>query len=144
MYNHTGLQGRLTATPELRYTPSGTAITSFTLASDTGRKTKDGNRITNFIDCVAWHQQAEFACKYLTKGRLVIVDGELTSRTYEDKDGNRRKATEITVRNINFSDSKKDGQSAGSQPQGDDFADPGYADASGFTEVDGDDSDLPF
>lgn len=54
MYNHTGLQGRLTATPELRYTPSGTAITSFTLASDTGRKTKDGNRITNFIDCVAW------------------------------------------------------------------------------------------
>ena len=110
----------------------------------TGRKTKDGNRITNFIDCVAWRQQAEFACKYLTKGRLVIVDGELTSRTYEDKDGNRRKATEITVRNINFSDSKKDGQSAGSQPQGDDFADPGYADASGFTEVDGDDSDLPF
>ena len=75
MYNHTGLQGRLTATPELRYTPSGTAITSFTLASDTGRKTKDGNRITNFIDCVAWRQQAEFACKYLTKGRLVIVDG---------------------------------------------------------------------
>lgn len=129
MYNHTGLQGRLTATPELRYTPSGTAITSFTLASDTGRKTKDGNRITNFIDCVAWRQQAEFACKYLTKGRLVIVDGELTSRTYEDKDGNRRKATEITVRNINFSDSKKDGQSAGSQPQGDDFADPGCADA---------------
>ena len=81
MYNHIGLQGRLTATPELRYTPSGTAITSFTLASDTGRKTKDGNRITNFIDCVAWRQQAEFACKYLTKGRLVIVDGELTSRT---------------------------------------------------------------
>ena len=84
MYNHTGLQGRLTATPELRYTPSGTAITSFTLASDTGRKTKDGNRITNFIDCVAWRQQAEYACKYLTKGRLVIVDGELTSRTYPD------------------------------------------------------------
>lgn len=82
MYNHTGLQGRLTATPELRYTPSGTAITSFTLASDTGRKTKGGNRITNFIDCVTWRQQAEFACKYLTKGRLVIVDGELTSRTY--------------------------------------------------------------
>ena len=90
MYNHTGLQGRLTATPELRYTPSGTAITSFTLASDTGRKTKDGNRITNFIDCVAWRQQAEFACKYLTKGRLVIVDGEQTSRTY-DQVGRRRR-----------------------------------------------------
>lgn len=144
MYNHTGLQGRLTATPELRYTPSGTAITSFTLASDTGRKTKDGNRITNFIDCVAWRQQAEFVCKYLSKGRLVLVEGELTSRSYEDKDGNRRKAVEITVDSVHFCDSKKDGQSAGSQPQGDDFADPGYADASGFTEVDGDDSDLPF
>ena len=51
MYNHTGLQGRLTADPELRHTPSGVAITSFRLASDTGRKTKDGQKITNFIDC---------------------------------------------------------------------------------------------
>lgn len=53
MYNHIGLQGRLTADPELRHTPSGVAITSFRLASDTGRKTKDGKKITNFIDCVA-------------------------------------------------------------------------------------------
>ena len=60
MYNHTGLQGRLTADPELRYTQQGTAITSFTLASDTGRKTKDGKKITNFIECVAWRAQAEF------------------------------------------------------------------------------------
>ena len=59
MYNHTGLQGRLTADPELRYTQQGTAITSFTLASDTGRKTKDGKKITNFIECVAWRAQAE-------------------------------------------------------------------------------------
>ena len=64
MYNHTGLQGRLTADPELRYTQQGTAITSFTLASDTGRKTKDGKKITNFIECVAWRAQAEFVCKY--------------------------------------------------------------------------------
>ena len=88
MYNHTGLQGRLTADPELRYTQQGTAITSFTLASDTGRKTKDGKKITNFIECVAWRAQAEFVCKYLSKGRLVLVEGELTSRSYEDKDGN--------------------------------------------------------
>ena len=57
MYNHTGLQGRLTDDPELRYTQQGTAITSFTLASDTGRKTKDGKKITNFIECVAWRGQ---------------------------------------------------------------------------------------
>lgn len=69
MYNHTGLQGRLTADPELRYTQQGTAITSFTLASDTGRKTKDGKKITNFIECVAWRAQAEFVCKYLTLGQ---------------------------------------------------------------------------
>lgn len=84
MYNHTGLQGRLTADPELRYTQQGTAITSFTLASDTGRKTKDGKKITNFIECVAWRAQAEFVCKYLSKGRLVLVEGELTSRSYPD------------------------------------------------------------
>lgn len=142
MYNHTGLQGRLTADPELRHTPSGVAITSFRLASDTGRKTKDGQKITNFIDCVAWRAQAEFVSKYLTKGRLVLVEGELTSRNYEDKDGNHRKATEITVSSVHFCDSKKDGAGAGHQDTGGDFAD--YPDSSGdFTEVD-DNGDLPF
>lgn len=133
MYNHTGLQGRLTADPELRYTQQGTAITSFTLASDTGRKTKDGKKITNFIECVAWRAQAEFVCKYLSKGRLVLVEGELTSRSYEDKDGNRRKAVEITVDSVHFCDSKKDGAGAGHQDTGGDFAD--YPDSSGdFSE----------
>lgn len=143
MYNHTGLQGRLTATPELRRTQSGTAITSFTLASDTGRKTKGGERITNFIDCVAWRSTAEFACKYLTKGRLVVVEGELSSRTYEDRDGNRRKATEITVSSIHFCDSKKD-KDSGSQ---DDYYDEaaGYpGPANDFAELDDNGGDLPF
>ena len=139
MYNHTGLQGRLTADPELRYTQQGTAITSFTLASDTGRKTKDGKKITNFIECVAWRAQAEFVCKYLSKGRLVLVEGELTSRNYEDKDGNRRKAVEITVDSVHFCDSKKDG----GQSSGSDFADPGYSEGSGdFTEIEDNDFNL--
>lgn len=141
MYNHIGLQGRLTATPELRHTQQGTAITSFTLASDTGRKTKAGDKIINFIDCVAWRNQAEFACKYLTKGRLVLVEGEISSRTYE-KDGNRRKATEITVSSIHFCDSKKDNQS---HAPADDFADHGdyQGDGDNFNELD-DNGDLPF
>lgn len=141
MYNHIGLQGRLTATPELRHTQQGTAITSFTLASDTGRKTKAGDKITNFIDCVAWRNQAEFACKYLTKGRLVLVEGEITSRTYE-KDGGRRKATEITVSSIHFCDSKRENTSS---TPGSDFADPGdyQGDGNDFTELD-DHGDLPF
>ena len=127
MYNHTGLQGRLTADPELRYTQQGTAITSFTLASDTGRKTKDGKKITNFIECVAWRAQAEFVCKYLSKGRLVLVEGELTSRSYE-------------VDSVHFCDSKKDG----GQSSGSDFADPGYSEGSGdFAEIE-DNGDLPF
>lgn len=147
MYNHTGLQGRLTADPELRRTQNGTAITSFTLASDTGRKTKDGKKITNFIDCVAWRAQAEFCCKYLSKGRLVLVEGELTSRNYEDRDGNHRKAVEITVGSVHFCDSKKGGQ-GGDQQAGDDYAaglyDHGYSSASDdFEEVE-DSGDLPF
>ena len=141
MYNHIGLQGRLTATPELRRTQQGTAITSFTLASDTGRKNKDGDKITNFIDCVAWRNQAEFACKYLTKGRLVLVEGEITSRTYE-KDGNRRKAVEITVDTIHFCDSKRVCQSVA---PADSYTDPGdyQGDGDGFTELD-DHGDRPF
>ena len=95
MYNHTGLQGRLTADPELRYTQQGTAITSFTLASDTGRKTKDGKKITNFIECVAWRAQAEFVCKYLSKGRLVLspssrrawIEMSLTRKEVSRSDG---------------------------------------------------------
>lgn len=146
MYNHTGLQGRLTADPELRYTPSGVAITSFRLASDTGRKSKDGKKITNFIDCVAWRAQAEFVSKYLSKGRLVLVEGELTSRNYDDKDGNHRKATEITVSSVHFCDSKKDGQSGDHQDAGGDFADSGgYPEGSGdFAELDDNAGDLPF
>ena len=74
--------------------------------------------------------------------RLVLVEGELTSRNYEDKDGNHRKATEITVSSVHFCDSKKDGAGAGHQDTGGDFAD--YPDSSGdFTEVD-DNGDLPF
>lgn len=105
-----------------------------------GRKTKDGKKITNFIECVAWRAQAEFVCKYLSKGHLVLVEGELTSRSYEDKDGNRRKAVEITVDSVHFCDSKKDGR----QSSGSDFADPGYSEGSGdFAEIE-DNGDLPF
>ena len=103
-------------------------------------KTKDGKKITNFIECVAWRAQAEFVCKYLSKGRLVLVEGELTSRSYEDKDGNRRKAVEITVDSVHFCDSKKDG----GQSSGSDFADPSYSEGSGdFAEIE-DNGDLPF
>ena len=140
MYNHTGLQGRLTADPELRYTQQGTAITSFTLASDTGRKTKDGKKITNFIEPDARRAQAALLCTLLSLGRQGRVEGELSRPSYEDKAGVRGTAGEITVDSVHFCDSKKDG----CQSSGSDFADPGYSEGSGdFAEIE-DNGDLPF
>lgn len=132
MLNSVNLMGRLTRDPELRYTPSGTAVTSFTLANDTGRKRDDGSRITNFVDCVAWRKTAEFATKYLTKGRLIVIEGELSPRTYE-KEGQRHKVTEVNVLSIHFADSKASGAASDQeQPPGT------------FEEVEDDDGDLPF
>ena len=140
MLNKITVMGRLTRDPELRRTNSGTAVTSFTIACERDFKADNGEREADFIECVAWRAQAEFVCKYLSKGRLVLVEGELTSRSYEDKDGNRRKAVEITVDSVHFCDSKKDG----GQSSGSDFADPGYSEGSSdFAEIEGD-GDLPF
>ena len=152
MYNHTGLQGRLTADPELRHTPSGVAITSFRLASDTGRKTKDGQKITNFIDCVAWRAQAEFVSKYFTKGRMAVVEGRLQTRDWTDREGGKRVATEIVADNIYFGDSKRDGAgdfggapASYSAPVGGGYSSPapsgGHSD---FAEIGEEDGELPF
>lgn len=110
MYNHVGIQGRLTADPDLRYTQSNTAVATFTLACDDSAKTASGEKITHFIDCVAWRGGAEFVSKYFSKGDMMIADGKLTTRNYEDKNGNRRKATEVNVYNVNFCGAKRDSQ----------------------------------
>lgn len=141
MLNHCEVMGRLTADPELRATQSGTPVVSFTLASDTGRKREDNSRITDFIDCVAWRQQAEFVAKYLTKGRLIVVEGKLTPRTYEDRNGAKHKVTEVHADTIHFADSRRDSD-AGNNTGGDYAAPPS---SGGFSELgDADDNDLPF
>ena len=109
MLNRATIQGRFVADPEIKKTGSGVSVTSFTLASDTGFKDAGGNNITNFVDCVAWRKAAENICKYFEKGRLIIVEGELTTRLYDDKNGKRCKSTEITVDRFHFCDSKKNG-----------------------------------
>lgn len=108
MLNRVILIGRLTKEPELRYTPSGTAVAKFTLAVDR-RQSKDREKEADFIDIVVWQKQAENCANYLGKGRLVAVDGRLQVRSYEDSQGIRRKAAEVVAENVRFLDRAKEG-----------------------------------
>lgn len=92
------LMGRLVKDPELRSTTNGTAVTTFTVAID--RKGKE--KVTDFLPCVAWRQTAEFVAKYFTKGRMILVVGEIQTREYTDKAGNKRTVTEIVVDEVSF------------------------------------------
>lgn len=115
MLNDVKLMGRLTADPELRRTQNNTAVTSFTLAVERDGKPKDGGgKIVDYLDCVAWEQTAEFAAKYFSKGRMAVVSGKLQTRTWEDRNSNRRKAVEVKVENMYFGDSKPDSGHNGS------------------------------
>ena len=103
MYNRVVLIGRMTAEPELKYTTQGTAVASFTLAANR----KFNKEETDFINIVAWRQQAEFAANYGDKGRLVLVEGRLQTRTYENQEGKKVKVTEVVADEVRFLDSKK-------------------------------------
>ena len=107
MLNKIILMGRLTRDPELRRTQSGTAVASFTLAVDRDYKPQDGERETDFIDIVAWRGTGEFVSKYFTKGRMAVVEGRLQVRDWKDKDGAKRRSTEVIADNVYFGDSKK-------------------------------------
>lgn len=101
MLNRIVLIGRLTRDPELRYTPSAKAVTSFTLAVDR-RRNQQGEKETDFIDIVTWGRLAETCSKYLSKGRLVAVEGRLQIRSYETQDGQKRKVAEVVADGIHF------------------------------------------
>ena len=107
MLNNIVIMGRLTKDPELRRTGSGTAVASFTLAVDRDFGAKDGEKETDFIDCVAWRQTGEFVSKYFTKGRMAVVSGRLQIRSYTDKDGIKRRNAEVVADNVYFGDSKR-------------------------------------
>lgn len=130
MLNHITLAGRLVADPELRRTQSGIAVASFNLAVDQDYKAQNGERGVDFIPIVAWRGTAEFAEKYFEKGQMAIVSGRLTSRRYEDKNGNKRTAYEVVASNIYFAGSKAKNETD-SAPQT-------------FDNISDDDSDLPF
>ncbi len=117
MLNHCVFIGRLTRDPELRYTPSGLAVTKFTLAVDRNYKNKAGEKDADFIDIIVWRQLAEICANNLEKGRLVSVEGALQIRSYDDKQSVKRKAAEIIADNVFFLDSKKNHEGHG-QGQG--------------------------
>ncbi len=104
--------GRLVASPELKHTSKKIAFTRFTLAVDRGYKKEGKKRGTDFINFVAWRSNAEYACKYLRKGRLAVVRGKMQTRTYQDTQGVRHKVFEIAADEIHCLGNpvKKDGQ----------------------------------
>ena len=109
MLNHITIMGRLTRDPELRRTGSGTAVASFSVAVDRDfGKNENGEKETDFIDCVAWRNTAEYISKYASKGRMVVVSGRLQIRGWTDKDGNKRRSAEVVADNVYFADSKRD------------------------------------
>lgn len=111
MINCIILMGRLTHDPELKTTSAGTSVTSFSVAVERDFA-KDGEKQTDFIDVVAWGKTAEFVCRYFAKGRMIAVQGRLQTRTYTDKEGNKRKAVEVTAEKVSFTGEPKKAESA--------------------------------
>ena len=164
MLNHIVIMGRLTRDPELRRTGSGVAVASFSVAVDrdfAGRE--NGERETDFIDCVAWRNTGEFVSKYFTKGSMIVVSGRLQIRSWTDKEGNKRRTAEVVADNVYFGESKRNeggsysngnsygGNSYGgntyaapSAPSYGGYSAPAAAPASDFAMLEDDDAQLPF
>lgn len=140
------LMGRLTRDPEMRQTPNGVAVCSFSIAVNR-RFAKEGQQNADFINCTAWRQQAEFICKYFSKGSMIAVVGNLQSRSWENQEGKRQYSTDVVVDEVYFTGSKSDSQGSSEgyyapQPKADNGF--GDIDAMGFHTMDGSEDDLPF
>ena len=141
------LVGRLTRDPELRTTANGTSVCTFSVAVNRRFRNAEGNYDADFINCVAWRQQAEFLTKYFSKGRMVGVVGSIQTRSYDNKDGQKVYVTEVAVDEVHFVDSKAAGDSSPvvdntftqSKP-----AEPSFGSNDGFMPMPAADDDLPF
>ena len=127
MLNKTILQGRLTKDPELRTTQSGTSVATFTVAWS---EEYNGNEKKLFLNCVAWKNTAEMLVKFFSKGKEIVVEGTLGSRSWEDRNGNKREVVELTADRIHFCGPKESVKAA--------------PNPAGFEELADDDGDLPF
>ncbi len=145
MINKAILMGRLTRDPELRHTGSGTPVCSFSIAVNNGY---GENAQTDFINCVAWNKTAEFVSKYFTKGKMIIVIGRISTRTWEGQDGKKNYVTEVVANEVSFGESKRDDGGYSAQNYGGGVPDSGSmptmpTEDGGFSPLDTDD-DLPF
>lgn len=145
------LIGRLTKDPELRYTQSGTAVASFTLAVNRSFANQNGEREADFINCVAWQKAAEFVSQYFKKGQQMALEGRLQVRSYDDNNGQRRWVTEVVTEKVEFVGSKTGGNSgsnsAGSGSGGGNAGGSGADSPSQLgwgEEIVFDDNDIPF
>ncbi len=149
MLNCAVIMGRLTADPELRTTTSGVSVTSFSVAVDRSYQKAGAERQTDFINVVAWRQTAEFVSRYFHKGSMIAVQGSIQTRSYEDKNGNKRTAVEIVADNVSFCGSKAE-TGTGAAPEAG-FAAPAAPAAPAFSTAGADDfssmdmdDELPF
>ena len=153
MLNKAILMGRLTRDPEIRTTSTGKSVCSFSIAVDNGY---GDNRQTDFINCVAWNNQAEFIGKYFTKGMLMIIIGRISTRTWDGQDGRKNYVTEVVVSEVSFGETKKSREAGGNAPaaspqntqnsfaEKNDFQAPGNMDNDEFVPLSEIDDDLPF
>ena len=108
MLNKVILMGRITQDLEVKQTPTGVSVVSFTVAVQRSFARQGEEKQTDFINCVAWRQQAEFIGKYFRKGRMIAIEGNLRTRTYDDKNGTKHYVTEVYVDNVSFTGEKSE------------------------------------
>jgi single-strand DNA-binding protein len=142
MLNIAVLMGRLCSDPELRQTPNGISVTTFTLAVDRSYTPKGKEKQTDFISIVAWRGTADFCAKYFFKGQLIAVQGSIQTRKYTDRDGNKRTAFEVVADNVHFAEPKRDSSNNNTYHAADKVPDVS-ADTGDFEEIPSSD-DLPF
>lgn len=138
--------GRLTKDPEIRYLPSGVAVTTFFLAVNRNFTNQQGEREADFIPIVVWRGLAETCAKYLSKGRLVAVSGRIQTRSYEGRDGQRRYVTEVVADEVVFLDRDGSGMDRSAVPFDDlPRSEQEYEDIpAGFQYIEGEEDELPF
>ena len=130
--------GRICNELELKQTPSGKSVLQFTLAVDRGITDGNGNKLTDFISCVAWEKTAQHIAKWFSKGRMILVEGSIQTRNYDNKDGQKVYVTEANIYRTYFTgEAKKEAESGNADDT------PAFSPSEGFTAIDNTD-DLPF